>query len=332
MTSSARSLVVLVALFAVLTLAGGAAAPPASAVPASRWIDVSVATLWVKPDQARAVDAPALANPADPRAWISAMSLAEKRWLVGKLETQALYGARVYLLSTRGEWSKVAVAGQPSPRNTYGYPGWVPTAQLTARAPEAAPRSAVVRSRTAWLWRSADLTGRDVLLSYGTQLPVVAATAKSVEVVLLDGRHLYLRRGAVALRQSGEQFPSPAGADVVREARKFTGLQYLWAGTSSYGVDCSGFTHLVYAALGVTIPRDGGPQFAEGTPVRTIGALRAGDLVFFRSSAGVIYHVGMALGDGRMLQAPRTGAAVTETSLLQQPWRSAFAGGRRYVP
>lgn len=325
-----RFVVSLLALLAA-ALAVGLFAPPAEAVPPSRWIDVSVATLWAKPDQARALDAAALTNPADPRAWIAGMTVTEKRWLVGRLETQALYGRRVFLLSTRGGWSKIAVADQPTPRNKYGYPGWVPTAQLTARRPQATPRVAVVRSRTAWLWRSADLTGRELQFSYGTQVPVVAASAKSVEVVVLDGRHLYLRRGAVALRQSDEQFPPPSGADLVREARRFAGLQYLWAGTSGFGVDCSGFTHLVYAALGVTIPRDGGPQFGVGRPVRTISALRPGDLVFFRTAAGTIYHVGMAVGGKRMQHAPRTGAPVAEVSLLREPYRSAFAGGRRYV-
>ena len=47
---------------------------------------------WVEPRQARPVDAPSLAVPADPRAWVAAMSVAQKHWLVGRLETQALLG------------------------------------------------------------------------------------------------------------------------------------------------------------------------------------------------------------------------------------------------
>ena len=106
--------------------------PRAPARPPARWVRVSVATLWVRPGEARRVDAPACAVPADPRAWVAGMTTAQKRWLVGRLETQALYGAKVYLLGTSGSWSKVAVAGQPTPRNRWGYPGWLPTRQLTA--------------------------------------------------------------------------------------------------------------------------------------------------------------------------------------------------------
>ena len=130
-----RSAVLGVAVMLAAALAGRprAAAPLARPPPPpSRWIDVSVATLWVEPRLARPVDAPAVAAAADPRAWVAAMSTAQKRWLVGKLETQALYGTRVTLLATSGAWSKVVVPGQPTPRDARGYPGWVPTRQLTA--------------------------------------------------------------------------------------------------------------------------------------------------------------------------------------------------------
>ena len=81
------------------------AAADAAARPPARWVRVSVATLWVRPDEARSVDAPACAVPADPRAWLARLTITQKRWLVGRLETQALYGAKVYLLGTSGAWS-----------------------------------------------------------------------------------------------------------------------------------------------------------------------------------------------------------------------------------
>lgn len=320
--------ILLLVLGAALTGFVPASAP---AAPPSRWIAVSVATLWVEPDQARALDAPACSVPADPRAWVAGMSVAQKRWLVGRLETQALYGTKVYLLGTSGAWSRVAVAGQPTPRNRWGYPGWMPSAQLAARAPQAAPRLAIVRTPTAWLWRSADLRGRAIELSYGTRLPAVAWSAVSIAVVGLDGQRLYLRRKAAALHVSGGAWPELSGAKLVTEAKRFLGLQYLWAGASGFGFDCSGFTHAVYAALGTTIPRDGAPQFAQGRKVASRSALRPGDLVFFRSASGQIHHVGMYVGEGRMIHAPRTGRPAAITSLLSEPYLSEFAGGRRFT-
>jgi cell wall-associated NlpC family hydrolase len=307
-----------------------AAAAPARAATSSRWVAVSVATLWVEPGLARPVDAPAVAAAADPRAWVAAMTITQKHWLVGKLETQALYGTRVTLLGTSGAWSKVVVPGQLTPRDSRGYPGWMPTRQLTTTRPLPGQRLAVIRRPTAWLWGTPSLTGRVLELSYGTRLPAVAWTSSSVEVALLDGRSLYLKRAAVVLRTRGVPWPRPTGAQLVAEARRFLGLQYLWAGTSGFGFDCSGFTCLVYQALGVTIPRDGAPQFADGLKVAR-AALRAGDLVFFRGTSGQIHHVGMYIGHGHMIHAPATGLPVSVVSLSEEPYSSEFAGGRRYV-
>ncbi len=319
---------------ALLAAAVWAAAAPvfASARPPARWVAVSVATLWVKPGLARPVDAPACASPADPRAWVASMTTTQKRWLVGKLETQALYGDKVYVLATSGAWSRVAVAGQPTPRGHWGYPGWLPTRQLTATAPIAAPRTAVVRRPTARLWRSSDLAGRVLQLSYGTRLQAVTWTPDAVEVVLLDGHHAFVRRADVALHAPGAPWPALTGAKLVAEAKRFLGVQYLWAGTSGFGFDCSGFTYSVYRALGVTIPRDGAPQAEVGRRVASRGALRPGDLVFFRVAPSAIHHVGLYVGDGRMIHAPATGLPVAIVSILAEPYAGEFAGGRRFTP
>jgi gamma-D-glutamyl-L-lysine dipeptidyl-peptidase len=308
-----------------------AVAAEKAAPPPSRWVAVSVATLWVKPGRTRAVDAPALANPADPRAWVTAMTVGQKLWLDGRLETQALYGTKVYVLGTSGSWSKVAVSGQPTPRNGWGYPGWVPTRQLTSRAPAAGLRTAVIRRPTAWLYGSSGLTGRVLELSYGTRLPAVGWTSVSVEVVMLGGRHLYLQRSAVALQTPGAAWPAPTGAQVVQEAKRFLGLQYLWGGTSGFAFDCSGFTHSIYGALGVTIPRDAAPQATKGIRVSSRSALQPGDLVFFQDSTGYIHHVGMYVGGGKMIHSPATGQPVRIASIYAEPYLSEYAGGRRYV-
>ncbi len=318
---------------AVASASAGAAEPAlAAARPPARWVRVSVATLWVRPGEARRVDAPARAVPADPRAWLAGLTTTKKRWLVGRLETQALYGAKVYLLGSKGSWSKVAVAGQPTPRNARGYPGWLPTRQLSDAAPTATPTVAVVLRPTMWLYEEQGLTGRVLEVSCGTRLPVVAAGDEAVEVELLNGAHAFVRRAGVVLHETGTVWPAPTGARLVRQARRFLGLQYVWAGTSGFCLDCSGFTHLVYKALGVTIPRDAGAQSSAGRKIATRGALRPGDLVFFRASSGAIHHVGLYVGSGRMIHAPNSGGSVRLESLAKQPYRSEFASGRRLVP
>lgn len=115
------------------------------------------------------------------------------------------------------------------------------------------------------------------------------------------------------LRASGAGEDSPAapppvrGADApalaLRIARLFFGKPYFWAGLSGYGVDCSGLVHLSYRCLGIRVPRDAHDQAAFFAPI-AVPEARPGDPVFFENASG-IHHVGLALGDGRMLHSPR---------------------------
>jgi cell wall-associated NlpC family hydrolase len=316
-------------LCAALLGGEGVSTDPAGAVAKTRYVNVSVATLWVAPGEDRPADAPSLSVPAEPRLWVEDLSVDQKRWLVGRLETQALLGDKVTVLATKGAWSKVAVANQPTPRDTRGYPGWLPTAQLTARAPEPTQGVAVVTRPTAWLCASSTLAKRVLEVSYATRLYVLSSGDGWVEVATPESGRLFVARGAVVLRARGSRPLPPTGAQVVAEARRFLGLQYLWAGTAGFGFDCSGYTHSVFRVLGVTIPRDAGPQAAFGRAVRARASLRAGDLVFFRNATGGVHHVGVCVGGGRMIHSPGTGKPVAEVSLSAEPYASEFAGGRR---
>ncbi len=316
--------------------AGGTAVAPMAAVPApcasgTCYVAVNVATLWVKPWYPRAVDKPALGNPAHPETWVSALTVAQKRWLVGKLETQALYGTKVTVIGHWRGWTQVAVPSQPTNRDRRGYPGWVPTVQLTRTAPPAAGTVAVIWSKSAWLWSRWTVNGvagtKVMLASYDTRLPVVRATTKYVEVTLIGGRKAAVRRGDVVLHAARSSWGATR-ARVIAEARKFLRLPYLWAGTSGFGYDCSGFTYSVYHAYGLTLSRDADQQAVHGTPVAR-SALRPGDLVFFRSRAGgMISHVGMYIGGGTMINAPNTGAVIRIDRISSF---ANYAGARRYL-
>jgi gamma-D-glutamyl-L-lysine dipeptidyl-peptidase len=320
---------------AVGTAAGGgaaAAATPATCTSGTCWVAVNVATLWVNPAYPRAVDQPALANPADPGRWVASMSTAQKLWLVGKLETQALYGMQVTVIGHSGTaWTKVAVPSQPTSRDKRGYPGWVPTRQLTRTAPRASGTTAVVMTRLAWLrssWTSTGVAGSQVMqVSFDTRLPIVRSASAYVVVTLIGGRNVAIRRSYVTLHAAGASWGATR-AKVVAQAKYFSGLQYLWAGTSGWGFDCSGFTYSVYHAYGVTLARDADRQAVHGSAVGQ-ASLLPGDLVFYRGSpTGAISHVGMYVGGGNMIDAPQTGVPVRVEPVSSYPY---YAGAKRYL-
>jgi len=100
---------------------------------------------------------------------------------------------------------------------------------------------------------------------------------------------------------------------VVRAAQNYLGVPYLWGGTDpAKGLDCSGFTQRVYADLGISIPRTSSQQATAGTAVASLADARPGDLVFFDNSSARagIDHVGIYLGNGKMIAAPQQGDVV----------------------
>jgi gamma-D-glutamyl-L-lysine dipeptidyl-peptidase len=304
-----------------------------SAGPWRAVVDVSVATLWAKPAALRPMDAPSAANPVDIPLWLSRMTTADRRWLVGRVQTQALYGSVVTVLRQHGRWSYVAVHGQATPLDRRGYPGWLPTRQLTGNLSLVRLRAsnpvAVVRARTAWL-RDPVTHARRIQVSFATRLVVVGRSGAYDVVATPRGGRLAIRARSVALYRSVSAIPTPTGAAVVRVARRFLGLAYLWGGTSGFGFDCSGFTYSVYRRFGVELPRDADRQAVNGALVRA-GHLRAGDLVFLAGPGGTgpIHHVAIFIGSGDVIEAPATGLTVRIIPL--SALADEYAGARRYL-
>ena len=293
------------------------------------WVDVAVANLWAAPDQARPLDAPSLAKPVDMGVWLASMSTDDRLWLVGRLVTQALYGDPVTVVETAGDWIKVVVPRQPSSLDPRGYPGWLPTAQLTSTPPAPGTGATATVTRPATALRDPDDLERILVeLSFNTRLPVAASDATWVTVATPGGG-----RGRVAATDVAVGSRAAGGEDVVRTAEQFTGVPYLWGGTSGPAWDCSGLTSAVYAAHGVVIPRDADDQATAGTPVDK-DDLRPGDLLFYATGPErrSIHHVGIYVGDGRMMQAPATGRTVETVPIDRPGLASEYWGARRYLP
>jgi cell wall-associated NlpC family hydrolase len=113
--------------------------------------------------------------------------------------------------------------------------------------------------------------------------------------------------GALATGSAGGQ-----GSAVVDAATKYLGVPYQWGGTDPRtGLDCSGLTQRVFADVGIDLPRTSSQQATAGRPVAGLTNAQPGDLVFFDySSRPGIDHVGIYVGDGKMIAAPQEGEVV----------------------
>lgn len=121
------------------------------------------------------------------------------------------------------------------------------------------------------------------------------------------GRFAVTTAGGGAVR--GDAIGGAAVAYAVRQL----GVPYLWGGTGPNGFDCSGLSQAAYASAGVAIPRTSEQQWLALPHLSSPSQLRPGDLVFFNSgefAPGLPGHVGIYIGNGKMIDAPHTGAVV----------------------
>ena len=111
--------------------------------------------------------------------------------------------------------------------------------------------------------------------------------------------------------------PPGAANDALQAALSKRGSEYEWGATGPYEFDCSGLTSWAYKQAGITIPRTSRQQWTAGKAV-SLDALVPGDLLFYddgTGNPGAIHHVGMYVGDGRMVDAPTEGQLVDVRSM-----------------
>jgi cell wall-associated NlpC family hydrolase len=121
-------------------------------------------------------------------------------------------------------------------------------------------------------------------------------------------------------------------SDLVLSAMNFLGVRYTRGGNSvENGFDCSGFTrHIFEMSVGLVLPRRADEQ-AKDSSLLTIrqDELKPGDLVFFNTMRRTFSHVGIYVGEGKFIHAPRTGSAVRVEDMRDAYWAKRFTGARR---
>lgn len=133
---------------------------------------------------------------------------------------------------------------------------------------------------------------------------------------------------AAKIRQSGH---GDMRNELVGTVRRYLGVPYRWGGETAKGFDCSGLTMVCYRINGLNLPRNSRSQFQAGRSV-TRQELQKGDLVFFATKGGRrVTHVGMYIGDGQFIHAPRTGKTVRVAKLSTPFFAKTYVGARTYL-
>ena len=221
---------------------------------------------------------------------VSVADLYREPTFASERTTQALLGERVELLERHEDFSLIRTGDR--------YEGWVADLQLCG-ARQFPHRRATARSHHFPVHAEPDGKApqiRDVVI--GCRLAYSERQDGWLQLVLPDG--------AIGWAQA-EHFgalPALCRQAAVDLAMEFLGYPYCWGGKSPKGLDCSGLVQLVFSLLQKPVPRDAVMQYREGRMLseRTADA-EPGDLYFFGTCRETVDHVGIALGNCKLIHA-----------------------------
>lgn len=145
-----------------------------------------------------------------------------------------------------------------------------------------------------------------------------------------DMERMLAERGLVVQFQAIRHNVADRTSDLISTAMGFIGVPYRRGGNSAEtGFDCSGFVRTIYEqAKGMMLPRRANEQ-AAATEIIDKQDLQPGDLVFFNTMRRAFSHVGIYVGDGKFIHAPRSGAQVRIEDMGVAYWAKRFNGARR---
>lgn len=117
----------------------------------------------------------------------------------------------------------------------------------------------------------------------------------------------YYHQGKTKIRQTLYQYTGQVAEKKIEAlenyALSYLNAPYLWGGKSPAGIDCSGFSQMVYKLCGIKLPRDAYQQANEGENIGFVESAQLGDLAFFDNVEGKITHVGIILNEGKIIHA-----------------------------
>jgi len=202
-----------------------------------------------------------------------------------ELISQLLFGETYEILQKQGNWLSIKCSYD-------GYEGWIDENQhyeLNER--EFLSISATDPGIALEMVNSAVSSTHSVPILAGSSLP------------FFDGMNFRIAKEKFIYNGQAIQSDAKNATIFERIALRYINAPYLWGGRSPFGIDCSGFSQLVFKFVGVPLLRDAWQQAGQGSLINFIEEAQPGDLAFFGNDEGRIIHVGIILKDNRIIHA-----------------------------
>lgn len=205
-----------------------------------------------------------------------------------EMVTQLLFGEHYSVVEQTETWLKIIIAYDK-------YECWINIKQHT-KISEAAFKLLELQNPVITTELIQTITNKTSGLSFpipiGSTLPGFINKECKVETTVFDFK------GKTTLTSAKK-----TSEEIINTAKLFLNAPYLWGGKSIFGIDCSGFTQIVYKLNGYKLPRDAYQQAELGHPLSFVEEAQAGDLAFFDNEEGKIVHVGIILNNNEIIHA-----------------------------
>ncbi len=218
---------------------------------------------------------------------LSAIPMRKEPEDAAEMVNQVLFGETLEIIEYRKKWSLVRLSHD-------SYEGWVDNKQIMPCTEDYFQK--VAQTTPTVTQELVDIVSEEKTAEFfpifmGSVLPFYTS----------DGK-LKIADREFAFKGPVDQGPKDR-QKLVQHAYQYLNAPYLWGGRTPFGIDCSGFTQMVYRLIGFTLPRDSGQQAAHGLTLSFIEESEPGDLAFFDNEEGRIVHVGIVLEDNYILHA-----------------------------
>ena len=195
-----------------------------------------------------------------------------------ELVSQVLYGDIFKVLEQRKQWSKIRLAYDK-------YEGWIDNKQYLEITEDS-----YKNLNLETLKLSSDLVEFVQDENQLLNTIVLGSTLNGLSLLNHTFEGVYVEK----------QNPK---SEIISTAFKYLNSPYLWGGKTPFGIDCSGFTQMVYKLNGYKLYRDAYQQAEQGEPLSFIEESEPGDLAFFDNEDGKIIHVGILMNDNYIIHA-----------------------------